>query len=1111
MRAKIFEFGRRAASKYSPFPSLKRTFNRNFVLGLAAGGTSVWLYYNYRNIVSFTSTFHRLDDPSLDIVEKLKRAQNIQSSIKKLEESKDSITEEIKKLFTAAGIENPKMKIALEGITIILPTLIKQGAYKTNDFTNDKVLIELSKYCQGNRIEASGNHNKVSVPDVIKTFETLIKAIDKSFNDKLVTLPQQRVEFIKAYHFMADVVSDHILSNSKGDNNRLDEARHILKNLYIHIKSLCTDLPDPSDNSVSNNIQAKDISDKLRELDQELPGIVARTYYILGKECFSGDRANKRERADYAKKSFETANILSEVAEMGSSDATMEAMLSRRNGLLYLKMNDAEDLSDKESLNQDEKKKLQDLLKEIKAGYRQLQGDSRKFYDVSTQTIHRLDKDVLHYSECALQIAAACTLETKYHIKYDNREAAKESAAEAMKVLSESHITFAPLNTPLFDNDKRKKVYLNQIAKLAEIVAPGISSSEWQKLCEDNLYTLPDTIDSAQYLWSTNLKNRIASQPPVVAAGEIYSQVIRFSPKAKNGIPIPDRAYQEAKQGLGRTQAAETVKHAGDYSNIKAREVEMEYWLDYAEVGFKHLLELRLENVGITNNIKILNSVTIGDLKSQSLLDSITASLHIIANDRDIENILIPMSIFQSEGIYHRVALAIKIQADHSLEINYLDSENRPLRKDIEQGFISQLQRLNQNYKISYQQIQVEQQRYNNCSPEVIENIVAYLTGSRVTQEQAVPLHSLLYQAQLTTNQPLDIKQAIEEIKVADLAYSIPSSITGMFAAISNEQAWSNLQHISKPELASELLIATTYDTACTIQFSSVLAGTPAQIYLPMILANTEQAQGYGDREVGEALTTYTLGTWRDNTEQANSQQESIPGSGSDLRQLLKDGLNWGNRQLDTYFKQMFGVSEYEELQALADKYNIGIKVTDKNSAQKSYRKIALQTHTDKAQDNIEEKQRDFIRAKALSEVDSAVTDKEIYSPIMAGLDKIHSGIRLAGSLVDTIKLINDPSQNNIIKTAIGYGYLAETITGHSVGIKYLASLNIGYQLYQGEYGEAASSAAKMAGYMLPGMLMAPAPALAVTLKAGFIAYDAYYTATELYGEIGNLWDQEIP
>jgi hypothetical protein len=36
--------------------------------------------------------------------------------------------------------------------------------------------------------------------------------------------------------------------------------------------------------------------------------------------------------------------------------------------------------------------------------------------------------------------------------------------------------------------------------------------------------------------------------------------------------------------------------------------------------------------------------------------------------------------------------------------------------------------------------------------------------------------------------------------------------------------------------------------------------------------------------------------------------------------------------------------------------------------------------------------------------------------------------------------------------------------------------------------------------------LMAPAPALAVTLKAGFIAYDAYYTATELYGEIGGLF-----
>ena len=55
-------------------------------------------------------------------------------------------------------------------------------------------------------------------------------------------------------------------------------------------------------------------------------------------------------------------------------------------------------------------------------------------------------------------------------------------------------------------------------------------------------------------------------------------------------------------------------------------------------------------------------------------------------------------------------------------------------------------------YKISLIEARVEAQKYNNCGPETIENFIAYLTnGNRVSQEDAVPLHSQLLERELLT------------------------------------------------------------------------------------------------------------------------------------------------------------------------------------------------------------------------------------------------------------------------------------------------------------------------------------------------------------------------
>lgn len=51
--------------------------------------------------------------------------------------------------------------------------------------------------------------------------------------------------------------------------------------------------------------------------------------------------------------------------------------------------------------------------------------------------------------------------------------------------------------------------------------------------------------------------------------------------------------------------------------------------------------------------------------------------------------------------------------------------------------------------KLMVKHLKVEQQQYSNCGPEVVENFMLYLTGERLSQEEAVPYHSELLEREL--------------------------------------------------------------------------------------------------------------------------------------------------------------------------------------------------------------------------------------------------------------------------------------------------------------------------------------------------------------------------
>ena len=196
-------------------------------------------------------------------------------------------------------------------------------------------------------------------------------------------------------------------------------------------------------------------------------------------------------------------------------------------------------------------------------------------------------------------------------------------------------------------------------------------------------------------------------------------------------------------------------KAAGIASILNNRETKIDYWLDYDSIGLDNLLRVRLQSLLYTStpvNIKAFNSRNI-DIHDYNMLKCQLSVLfkginQIYSNDYKIQFILIPILIPQSCYLNHWVGVFLH-KKNIKFEINYLDSENQPIDEKLKQEFISRLQDMYPDYGINYSQVKLETQKYNNCGPELIENFIDYLTNTRATQENAVYLHSLLYENSL--------------------------------------------------------------------------------------------------------------------------------------------------------------------------------------------------------------------------------------------------------------------------------------------------------------------------------------------------------------------------
>lgn len=155
------------------------------------------------------------------------------------------------------------------------------------------------------------------------------------------------------------------------------------------------------------------------------------------------------------------------------------------------------------------------------------------------------------------------------------------------------------------------------------------------------------------------------------------------------------------------------------------------YFCKYTLEAIKELLELRLRNVNLIDTEVLENNYNF-----QENYNNIQAMIIELDNAKS-STILVPLSLYNK----HAVGLMFIKQVDHSIKAYYLDPSNKPIP--------SQLKQLLLNQNLQFEQLIVEQQKYSNCGPEVIENFMLYLTGEPLSQEDSVIFHSLLFEEEI--------------------------------------------------------------------------------------------------------------------------------------------------------------------------------------------------------------------------------------------------------------------------------------------------------------------------------------------------------------------------
>jgi hypothetical protein len=260
----------------------------------------------------------------------------------------------------------------------------------------------------------------------------------------------------------------------------------------------------------------------------------------------------------------------------------------------------------------------------------------------------------------------------------------------------------------------------------------------------------------------------------------LYADNNRAIVKIFNGLGAESQNYvncmlqlnmiDKAKLYTAQQNQAEEFKGQGTLPHVTSN------YPEYYNSGLDHVLELRLTSLGFMLDSKLVL------LKSRYSTEKLEPSAKQLVKDVTLkissdnsEIILSPFNLYNK----HWLGLLFK-NLGEVIEVIYMDSEQRTMmpafKKELEHSFA-----LN-GYQSKFLELKLEQQRYNNCGSELLENFVYYLTGARATQEMAIHVHSLLFENSLLDPKEYGLKIAENNKLIRFLSNTAPLPIRSMEA-----------------------------------------------------------------------------------------------------------------------------------------------------------------------------------------------------------------------------------------------------------------------------------------------------------------------------------------
>jgi preprotein translocase subunit SecA len=157
------------------------------------------------------------------------------------------------------------------------------------------------------------------------------------------------------------------------------------------------------------------------------------------------------------------------------------------------------------------------------------------------------------------------------------------------------------------------------------------------------------------------------------------------------------------------------------------------YFGEYTINAIKRILQLRINKAG-------LEDVTI--TRGYVLQENYNNLQKIISDLTDLKSeiILAPLNLYNK----HAAGIMGVKDSVNNLRIYYIDSSNKNIPVRLKQIFVDN--------SLHIERLPSEQQKYGNCGPEVIENFMLYLTGERLSQEDAIVYNSRLVEQELMAN-----------------------------------------------------------------------------------------------------------------------------------------------------------------------------------------------------------------------------------------------------------------------------------------------------------------------------------------------------------------------